>query len=128
MLDLITAGRSVSSAVLAERMGITQEHALTIIRRLRERGLVCCVGAGATARWVLTALSAEERARHREAARANLNASQRRYKQAQKQRIEDANEEFVSARPKQITVPAHLCAPIRPPAPASVFNLARCAA
>jgi DNA-binding MarR family transcriptional regulator len=125
MLDLITQGRSTSSAVLAERFGCTPEHAMTIIRRLRERGLVCCIFGGASARWVLTSLSAEEREKHRIATRLSLNESQRRYKLEKKMRAEEENEEFVLAKPRQITVPAHQCAPIRPRAPASVFNLAQ---
>jgi DNA-binding MarR family transcriptional regulator len=128
MLDLIAEGRSTSSRVLAERFGCTQHHALTIIRRLRERGLVCCIMGAASARWVLTSISTEEREKHREAARVSHCQSQRRLVAERKAKAEDENEKFINAPPLRVIVPAHLCTPIRPPAPASVFNLAQCAA
>lgn len=127
VLGMIEAAGSISGTSLASQYGCTHEHMQTLLRRLRERGLVVRIGGAVSSCWVLASMSEQARAEHKHACRLRFNARQRAYQSEQKACTEAENDKFISGKPRQITVPAHLCAPIRTKAPASVFHLAQCA-
>lgn len=120
VLAMVEAQAPVSCAHLAQQYGCTHDRMQVILRQLRGLGLVSVVGGGCRTTWVPQAMAAQAIAAHREHCRLRHLELQRAYK---KRAAEEENDAFVRA-PTQVIVPAHQCAPIRPPAPASVFNWA----
>ena len=125
---IVNAPSPIGSATLAERYGCTQDHVLTMLRRLRARGLVAPTSSGRDARWTIKAIADAER-EQRQTRREYQRTRQQSRRLRLKLQAEAANHEWVKRGFVHVIVPAHSREPVvRPPAPASVFNLARCAA
>jgi predicted transcriptional regulator len=126
LLALVERLGSAESRAIAEVLGVTQERAAYSLRILRKRGLVVCSHNGRGGRWSTPANSAHAVAAHEAAYRLEVEQERARKRLAQQAYRASAFERWATCITRRV-VPAASCPPIRPPAPASVFNLARCA-
>jgi hypothetical protein len=127
---IVSAGAPLSCAVIAERYGRTPDHVCTLLRRLRDRGLVAPTSSGRGAEWATTTIAKAAREWQLSAMpksqRERQNHYQRQYRL--RQRTGEAVNAWTDQPMRQAIIPAHLCAPIRPSGPVSVFHLAKAAA
>lgn len=129
LLELLATGPAMTAATLASRWGASEGHTLTRLRILRQRGLASCTaskGGRGTSLWTTTDRIADVKAALDAKRIEDRRKAKRDYQRAYKQRVaQEGIERF--ERGVQRVMPAIACPPIRPPAPASVFNLAHCA-
>jgi hypothetical protein len=130
IVELITTSTvPLSSCSIAEHIGTTRKRTLTLIRGLRDDGMVLCLRAGsAWAEWstpervaAITAL--RNMAHEAEEAKAKTRRERLAKSVADKARIHAANILWGDLAPSTRTVSARSCLPVRTKAVNSVFAL-----
>jgi DNA-binding MarR family transcriptional regulator len=134
LLDIVRDMMSATSTSIAEVFGVTQYQTVYTLRILRKRGLVVCSRNGKGGRWSTPEDAALSEAAHEHSyalelasERARKRLAQRKAREQQREARERAFECWSTTVTRRV-VSAASCPPIRPRAPASVFNLAQCAA
>ena len=127
---LLVREEPMPAADIAHAMGWRMSRAQRLLRLLRHDGLAACTTPGAAAKWSTPARVEAWQAEWQAAAPQRHEAALLRERERKRRvwhEMEARDEEAFNIVTQRV-VPAATCHPIRPPAPASVFNLASIAA